>query len=294
MTTTAQATLVRKIIRIDEDRCNGCGVCIPNCPEGAIRLIDGKARLVGDLLCDGLGACLGHCPEGAISIEERPAEPYDEVQVIENIIPQGPAVVRAHLEHLRDHGETAYLAQALDVLRRRGAPHPLNDARPASFVVVQQQAAGGGCPGSRSMNLARAGEMEEAPAGTVRSQLTHWPVQLHLISPAAPAYRRAKLLLAADCVAYAVGDFHSGHLRGRALAIACPKLDAHQEIYVEKIRSLVDDAEIQDLTVMIMQVPCCTGLLRTAQASVATASRKVPVRCLVVGLQGEILREETI
>jgi NAD-dependent dihydropyrimidine dehydrogenase PreA subunit len=282
----------RKIIRIDEDKCTGCGDCVPNCPEGAIRIIDGKARLVGDLLCDGLGACLGHCPEGAIAIEERDAEPYDERKVMENVARQGPGVVRAHLEHLRDHGQGRELGVAMDVLWEKGMPNPLQ-AGPAGGAA-HAHAAHAGCPGSRIRQFGAKPQEGGDTAGARPSQLGHWPVQLHLVSPMAPQYRGADVLLSADCVAYALGDFHRDYLRGRALAIACPKLDEGQETYVEKIRSLIEDAKINTLTVMIMEVPCCGGLLRLAQEAARQSQRKIPIRCIVVGVEGGVLRDEWI
>lgn len=281
----------RKIIKIDQDKCTGCGDCIPNCPEGAIRIIDGKARLVSDLCCDGLGACLGHCPVGAISIEEREAQPYDERLVMEQIIPQGPNTIKAHLAHLSEHGQREYLAQALEVLRAKGIANPLA----ATGGHQHHQHGGGGCPGARAMTFAAARDAEQRngdETGARPSQLSHWPIQLRLISPHAPQYQDADVLLAADCVAYALGDFHKDQLKGKALAIACPKLDEGQEEYVEKIRALIDEAKIKSLTVLIMQVPCCMGLLHLAREAAASAKRKVPIKAKVVGIQGKILREE--
>lgn len=286
----------RKIIRIDEDKCTGCGDCIPNCPEGAIQLIDSKARLVSDLFCDGLGACLGHCPEGAITIEERDAEPYDERKVMENVIRGGLNVVRAHLTHLREHGETELLRQAIEVLKERGFAQEEGN----ELTRLSGPAPRGGCPGSQSVSFgggkpSRAATSAERPPnndGTAAapSELTHWPVQLHLISPQAGHFRSSHLLLAADCVAYALADFHGNHLRGRKLAIACPKLDDGQEAYLEKIRSLIDDAGVESIQVMIMQVPCCGGLVRLVQRALQESGRKVPASFQVVGIQGNILR----
>jgi NAD-dependent dihydropyrimidine dehydrogenase PreA subunit len=278
----------RKIIKIDHDACTGCGNCIPNCPEGAIQMIDGKARLISDLFCDGLGACLGTCPVGAISIEEREAEPYDEARVMENIISQGPNVIRAHMEHLRDHNQADYLRQAADVLARKSLDNPLRKAEKPMGAVHQ------GCPGSRSMKFDTPAARSEADAASRPSQLTHWPLQLHLMSPSAPQYEGADVLLSADCVAYAAGDFHRDYLKGKALAIACPKLDDGQDEYVDKIRALIDEAKINTLTVVIMQVPCCSGLLRLATEAAAAAKRKVPVKCIVIGLGGDVLREEWV
>ena len=282
----------RNIINIDQDKCTGCELCIPNCPEGAIQIIDGKARLVSDLLCDGLGACLGHCPEGAITIEEREAEPYDERKVVENMIPQGTNTVRAHLEHLRHHGQDEFLAQALAVLEEKGIDNPL-ETEQKEEAMNHTHAVHGGCPGSRAMNFA-PGQPDGDESGTRPSQLTHWPIQLHLMSPMAPHYRGADVLLAADCTAFSLGDFHKEHLKGKTLAIACPKLDDGQDSYVQKIKALIDDAKINTLTVMIMEVPCCRGLLMTAKKAADEAERKVPIKCVVAGLQGNIISEDWV
>jgi ferredoxin len=279
----------RKIIRIDEDKCNGCGLCIPNCPEGAIQMIDGKARLIGDLFCDGLGACLGHCPEDAIRVEEREAEPYDEGKVMENIVSQGPNTVRAHLMHLQEHGETDHLKTALAVLKEKNFAVDFPEgAREGSHSHA------GGCPGSAQMRFDRRNEETSAPKADIPSELTHWPVQLHLISPSAPAYQGADVVLAADCAAYAAGDFHRKFLKGKSLAIACPKLDEGQDVYSAKLTALIDQAKINTLTVVIMEVPCCSGLLRLAQEASAGASRKIPVKAVVLGRTGRVLREEWV
>jgi NAD-dependent dihydropyrimidine dehydrogenase PreA subunit len=277
----------RKIIAIDQEKCNGCGLCAPDCPEGALKIIDGKARLVGDLLCDGLGACLQACPENAISVEEREAEPYDEGKVLDNIIPQGHNVLRAHLEHLRNHGQTAYLQQALSYLREHRIPVDFSQEGAISQSSARQ------CPGSQSQAFSPA--QDEAEDSQMRpSRLTHWPIQLHLISPSAPHYRNSDLLIAADCVAYSFADFHRDFLKGRTLAIACPKLDARQEVYLEKLTALIDQADLKSICVMIMQVPCCNGLLQHVVEAASRARHKVPVRCVIVGIHGEILNETII
>jgi NAD-dependent dihydropyrimidine dehydrogenase PreA subunit len=278
----------RNIITIDEAKCTGCGLCIPNCPEGAIQIIEGKARLVSDLLCDGLGACLGHCPEGAITVEERDAGEYDERKVMENIVKQGVETVKAHLVHLKEHGQDAYYNQAVEYLEKQGIPMP--GPRDADI----HETLTGGCPGSRMMAFAREDAAAEALAGKRSSQLTHWPIQMHLLSPNASYYQNADMLLAADCVGYSLGDFHKDYLKGKALGIACPKLDEGKEIYLEKLKSLIDGAKINTLTVMIMQVPCCSGLLHLALQATAQADRKIPVKCIVVGIQGDIVKEEWV
>jgi NAD-dependent dihydropyrimidine dehydrogenase PreA subunit len=246
---------LRDLVRIDEELCDGCGECVPSCAEGAIAIVDGKARLLDEALCDGLGACLGHCPQGAITIVRADAVPFDE-------------------------------ALAHGVASRSVAPTPPFAAAPAHGPAA------GGCPGSRALEFAAAGPAGDGAARP--SALRHWPVQLHLISPAAPAYRGADMLLAADCVAYAAGDFHRDFLAGRALAIACPKLDAQQDAYVAKLAALIDGAAIRSLTVAVMEVPCCGGLVRLAQAAAAQAGRPVPLRVVVVSVQGQVLAEQEL
>jgi Pyruvate/2-oxoacid:ferredoxin oxidoreductase delta subunit len=279
----------REIIKIDEAKCNGCGLCLPGCPEGALQVINGKARLISDLFCDGLGACLGHCPEGAITIEEREASPYDERKVIAGIAEQGIAVIEAHLKHLQDHKETVYLQQALAYLSERGIAAGLGQSvggrAPAPLTS-------GGCPGSRTVSFAAIKDSDELRrTDATPSELTHWPIQLHLISPHAPHYRDSDLLLAADCVAFSIGGFHQNHLRGKALAIACPKLDHGQEAYLDKLATLIAEAGVKSVTVMIMQVPCCSGLLHLARKAMERAGRSVPLHFQIVGLRGEILQE---
>jgi NAD-dependent dihydropyrimidine dehydrogenase PreA subunit len=278
----------RMIISIDRSKCNGCGLCIPSCPEGALQIIDGKARLISDLFCDGLGACIGQCPEGAIEVIEREAEPYDEGKVMAVITPQGANTIKAHIEHLRSHGETALLSQALAYLEKEGIPAP---------ATVPQ--ASSGCPGMREVTPTHASVPRQAPGSPqtipAESQLGNWPIQLHLLSPMAPQLAGKDVLLSADCVAHAVGDFHGKFLSGKALAIACPKLDQRKEIYREKIVALIDHARINTLTVAMMEVPCCQGLLAIAQDALSRAQRKIPLKAVIVGINGgETLEEKWI
>jgi len=281
----------RTIISIDQERCTGCGLCIPNCPEGALQVIDGTARLVSDLFCDGLGACVGYCPEGAITTMEREAVPYDERRVMENIIPQGANTIGAHLRHLEAHGQAAFLQEALAALRDRGVPEPLEwrnaaeeEERPLRFGAVAPAAA---ASAPRSASPTAAAEAVSA--------LGNWPIQLHLLSPTAPTLRGRDVLLSADCVAHAVADFHRRLLAGTALAIACPKLDEGREIYQDKITAMVDHAQIASLTVAMMEVPCCRGLLAMAQAAIARAHRSVPLKAIIVSIgDGKILAEQTV
>ncbi|MBD3164630.1 4Fe-4S ferredoxin [Candidatus Woesearchaeota archaeon] len=278
----------RKIVKINEDKCNGCALCIPNCHEGALQMIDGKARLISDLFCDGLGACIGHCPQGAITTEEREAEPYDEKKVMkENIIPKGENIIKAHLEHLREHGADEYLKDALEYLEEKGMENPMKDRK------MEMKNKFCGCPGSKEMDFSGEGETISGE-GKRASQLRQWPVQLHLISTHAPYYQGKDLLLAADCTAYALGDFHKDLLKGRSLAIACPKLDEAQDVYLEKLTRLIDDSKINTLTVAIMEVPCCSGLLQLAKNALEKSGRKIPIKAIIVGIHGDVKSEEWI
>jgi ferredoxin len=290
----------RKIIEIEEDKCTGCGLCIPNCPEGALQVIDAKVRLVSDLFCDGLGACIGYCPEGAIRVVEREAEPYDERRVMANIARQGANTIRAHLEHLRGHGEDVLLTQALGWLADNGVPVPEGFEKETTMDHGHE-----GCPGARAMDLkpipAGAGAATSAAAAATAvapvrgSELANWPVQLHLLSPMAPQFKGKDVLLAADCTAFAMGGFHDRFLKGKVLAIACPKLDDGADVYREKITALVDHAQINTLTVAIMEVPCCRGLLALAQEAIGKAKRKVPVKAVTLGIKdGAVLAEQWV
>lgn len=280
----------RKIIKIDEEKCNGCGLCMPDCPEGALKIIDGKATLMSDLFCDGLGACIGSCPEDAITVEEREAEEYDEKEVMRNIARQGKNVIKAHLEHLKEHGQSEYLEEAVDFLKERNIEIPLREEPLRS--THEHMGSFSSCPGSKIMDFREKDSEISEETGRRQSQLRQWPIQLHLVSPTAPYYQGQDVILTADCVAYALGDFHKDYLKGKAIAIACPKLDEGQDLYVEKIKSWFEDAKINTLTVVIMQVPCCMGLLSLAKQAVENSKRKVPIKSIVVSLQGEILSED--
>lgn len=273
------------MVKIDNDKCDGCGLCVPNCHEGALQIIDGKARLISDLMCDGLGACIGHCPQGAITIEKREAMPYDEIKVLkDNIIPAGKNVLKAHLEHLHEHGETEYLNEALNFLKSENINIP-------DYKAVKL-CSSGGCPGSAIKEIKR--ESDDSVNAETPSELTQWPVQLHLANPAATYFKNADLLVAADCTAFTIGNFHSKYLKGKKLVIACPKLDSNQDVYLRKIKALIDQAEINTLTVMIMEVPCCGGLVQLVKNAVNDSKRKVPVKLIIVGIEGVIKKNEWI
>ena len=279
-------------------------------------VIDGKVRLVSELMCDGLGACIGHCPEGAITIEKREAEPYNEVRVMEQMKDKGRNTVIAHLKHLKDHGETGFLQEGVGYLKEHRAELKFNldevtaevhnhgrSAEAATSATIISSAAGthhndgghneGGCPGSRAMVIERSQNSDHG-IENANSELRQWPVQMHLINPNAAYFHNSDLLLSADCVAYSVGGFHSKYLKGKSLAIACPKLDHGMEIYTEKIKALIDVAKINTITVMIMEVPCCGGLLQMVKSAATAATRKVPVKLMIAGITGEILREEWV
>lgn len=296
----------RTIIKIDEELCNGCEACVTGCHEGALQMIDGKARMISELFCDGLGACIGDCPVGAITLEEREAEPYDEIATIERMIPKGENTIIAHLKHLKDHGETEYLKQGVGYLRANGVQidfaqvHNHGGAgcasKPVAATPQHSHPAGGGCPGSREMSFAPASvtsfKMATNEASASESQLRQWPVQLHLLNPQASYFKGADVVLAADCVAFSFADFHNRFLAGKILAIACPKLDSNKESYVEKLKEMIQSSAINTLTVIIMEVPCCGGLLQLANKAVAESGRKIPLKLIVIGTRGDVLKEE--
>lgn len=289
----------REIIKIDEDKCTGCGLCIPACPEGALQIIDGKARLVSDLMCDGLGACIGDCPEGAIEIELREAEAYNETAVMVEIVKHGFNTVVAHLKHLLEHGETAFLKEAIGFLEQQPElGYTVDEVKQKVHEKDEAPACSGGCPGSApvvfDIDADAVNNAANTSPGAQPSTLQQWPVQMHLVNPNAAYYKDADVLLAADCSAFAMGDFHSKHLKGKSLAIACPKLDSGIESYVEKLTAMIDEAKINTLQVMIMEVPCCSGLIQMAKIAAANASRKIPVKKTVIGIRGEILSDEWV
>jgi len=275
----------RKIIKIDEKKCNGCGLCIPNCPEGALQMIDEKARLISDLFCDGLGACIGHCSEGAIIIEEREAEKYDEKKVMENIVKQGKNVIKAHLKHLKEHNEAGYLNQAIEFLKER------NIKVPKDAVSSAQGPLPCGCPGTMVKDF-RPEEKSDAQPGeaiSIQSQLKQWPVQIKLVPPYAPYLDNADLLIAADCVPFAYADFHSDLLKGKVLLIGCPKLD-DAEFYKDKITQILKGRNIKSITCVHMEVPCCFGLVSIVKTAIKASSKDIPFKEVTISIRGEKLK----
>ena len=249
----------RKIIEIDEDLCNGCGICVPSCHEGAIQIIDGKAKLIDDKFCDGLGDCLSDCPLGAIKIIEREAADYDD------------DAVQEHLANLKK--------------RQQETPKPAHG-----------HGCSGGCPGSANKVIKKpspaSNESESKSSSNLNapSELTQWPVQLHLLSPLAPFFHAKELIVAADCVAFAMGNFHNQLLKDKAVAIACPKLDDTGP-YLDKITAILQHNNVTKLSVAIMEVPCCRGLGTLAKQALDNSGKDIPFSIITVSVDGQILSE---
>jgi len=239
---------IRKIVKIDEEKCNGCGDCVTACAEAAIQIIDGKAKIVSEIYCDGLGACLGHCPQDAISIEERDAAEFDEKATQAHVAQQAKANAKA---------------------------------RPA-FV----------CPGMQAQQFT-APTAQETVGGDVASQLSQWPVQLALVSPQASYFAQADLLLVADCVPFAMGDFHSRFLKGHAVVVGCPKLDDCQP-YIDKLASIIELNDLKSFTVIHMEVPCCSGLVHATRQAFQQSSRDLRYTDVTVSVKGEVLLEQEV
>ena len=246
----------RKIIRFNLDLCNGCGLCIPNCPEGAIQVIDGKARLVSDLFCDGLGACLGHCPLGAIETEEREAEAYNEAIVMENIIKQGKNTILAHLYHLDEHGEKEFLKTAMDVLKNKGII--------VDFIPKKQEES-----------------KTESGDSNPLSELRQWPVQLALINPKSPFLQDADLLIAADCAAFTDPNFHQ-ILKGKRLVVFCPKFEKELNRGLEKIVEILEDRNIQSITVARVNDDCCEQITGLIEKAIQKSNKKLQIREIII------------
>lgn len=262
--------MIREVVKIDEDKCDGCGLCVPACHEGAIRVVNGKAKLVEDRLCDGLGACLGHCPQGAITIERREAEGFSE------------EAVHAHLA-----GEARV---------SRSGTAAGGECPGSRFGAVGEPTRAGDCPSARFAQFgAGAGNCTPASAGQTAgtSELTHWPVKLRLLTPMAPVLRGASLLVAADCVPVAFPAFHSRLLRGHAVVIGCPKFDDLGG-YADRLAAMIECNDLAEIVVAHMEVPCCTGLLMAVLDARRRAGRPVPVVDVVIGTRGDVLAREEV
>ena len=233
----------RKIVKIDEERCNGCGLCVPNCQEGALQIIDGKAKLVKEIYCDGLGACLGHCPEGAITIEEREAEVFNE------------KATKRHIEKLKKKEEERLPCGCPGTAVQSFEKHEIRDTR---YEIRKSE-----------------------------SELTNWPVQLMLVPTQAPYLKNRDLLIAADCTSFSYPDFHQDFLRGKALVVGCPKLDA-ATIYEEKLAEIFKVNNIKSITVLHMEVPCCFGLVQIVNEALRLSGKKIPLKEITIGIKGTL------
>lgn len=253
----------RKIIKIDESLCDGCALCIPSCPEGALQIIDGKARLVKESFCDGLGACLGDCPQNALAVIEEWTEEYDETSVIEHIKLNAPEKLQTHIQHLREH------------------THELN--------LIEKPAAG--CPSSRVIQWDTKPAVQEKTVYS--SQLRQWPVQLHLVSPMAPYFQNADFVLVADCVPFAYANFHSDYLAGNAIAIACPKLDDTSP-YLQKLAQIFKTSNLKSVKVVVMEVPCCSGLAAITREAARMAGLDTPIEIVTMGIRGNLLEKRIL
>lgn len=270
----------RDVITINEEKCTGCAGCVTGCPEGAIKVIDGKARLISDLFCDGLGACIGECPEGAIEIEKREAEPYDERKVMENIVKGGPNVIRAHLEHLHEHGQTKYLNEAIDFLKDKNLEIPdYEEEKPLAC----------GCPGSEMQDLSES-RMESRKAPPIYgAELKNWPVQLQLLNPNAPYLKNADLLISADCAPFAYANYHQRFLKDKVLIILCPKLDRTIDEYVDKLAEIFEKQDIKSISIVHMEVPCCSGIEVIVRRALEKAQKTIIMKDYTISIGGEII-----
>jgi len=242
---------LRKIIEIDEELCDGCGQCVPSCAEGALVIVDGKARVISDNLCDGLGACLGDCPQGALQVIEREADEFDE------------EAVEAHLEK----------QAATEKQEAPASPCGCPSAAIAAFEQPQTP-----CQGANIPSFSKESD----------SALTHWPIQIHLVPPAAPFLKGADLLVVSDCAPLAYANFHEKFLKGRKVLMGCPKLDDVQS-YIDKFAEIFNEADIKSVTTVIMEVPCCSGMPIIVKKGLEKSGKAVPIREVVVSTRGQIL-----
>ncbi len=286
---------VRTMVHIDEDKCDGCGLCVPDCAEGALQIVDGKAKLVSDIFCDGLGACLGSCPQDAITMVDREAGGFDETAVNEHLKELG----KDPLPHSHDHGHEHTSGQIKVEEKVEdlacGCPGTLSQSfdRP-KLVAASAAPKMGGCPGSRSQSFDQPETSVTADqAGPVASRLANWPVQISLVPPKAPYLEGADVLIAADCAPFAYGDFHRRFMEGKVLLIGCPKLD-NTQAYVEKLTHMFKENSINSIGVVYMEVPCCTGLVQIIQSALEQSGANIPTTLYRVGIKGDFVEERTL
>ena len=293
---------VRKIIQIDEERCNGCGLCAAACHEGAIGIVDGKARLLRDDYCDGFGDCLPACPMDAISFVEREAADYDEAAVVANKMAQAKQVAAAaagsagfqcpgtavHQFNRAEVGEAPASGKVSGSgVGNLAAVGDDSTGTAQSGTVFADDALADPNPGEPSASLADGGASFAPTAATVPSQIASWPIQIKLVPPAAPYFDGCRLLVAADCTAFAYGNFHHDFMAGRVTIIACPKLDAVD--YAEKLTQVFAINDIADVTVARMEVPCCGGLEMAVRRAIAASGKDLPLEVVTFSLDGRIL-----
>ena len=273
--------MIRRVIHIDQEKCNGCGICANACHEGAIGIVDGKAQLLRDDYCDGLGDCLPTCPTGAITFVEREAAAYDE------------EAVKAHMERRKQeqaagHGTDSHAESANETPAFTGCP-----GSRARQIIHEEAPVFTGCPGSRSQQISHEEEADAAqnavPAAPfhLQSQLTNWPVQIKLAPVRAPYFNKARLLIAADCTAYAYANFHQEFLKGKVALIGCPKLDDVD--YSEKLTEIIKENDIQSVTIVRMEVPCCGGLQHAAMTALQNSGKFIPWQVVTISIDGKIL-----
>ncbi len=266
------ARVKRQIITIDEERCDGCGACVPACAEGALRVVDGKARLVKESFCDGLGACLGECPQGALRVVEMEVEAYDELAVLSHLQQTAPQLVAAHVAHLREHGMASVAEMAPAGVAACPSVQPRGRQTGRSAVgdhgVAVSLFDGGGAA---------------VPAPRQASELRQWPVQLHLVPIQAPFFADADLALIADCVPFAAPNTHADFIKDHAIAVGCPKLDDGRA-YVAKLAQILRQNDIRSIRVIRMEVPCCGGLEYIARQALVLSGKELPLESTIVSI----------
>lgn len=284
---------VRTMVHIDEDKCDGCGLCVPDCAEGALQIVDGKAKLVSDIYCDGLGACLGSCPRDAITMVDREAHEYDEGAVNERLKDLG----KEPLSHGHDHdrSDTAK-AEVEDKAEEQacGCPGTMSKSFDRPKPAPAAPRPGGGCPGAQSRSFNKPDQPSQSDqAGPVASRLGNWPVQIMLVPPNAPYLDGADLLIAADCAPFAYGDFHRRFMEGKVLLVGCPKLD-NTQIYLDKLGHMFKENNIKSISVVYMEVPCCTGIVQLVQEALRKSGANIPTTLYRVGIKGDFVEERTL
>ncbi|OKY77319.1 MAG: Ferredoxin [Candidatus Methanohalarchaeum thermophilum] len=271
----------RDIIEIDQEKCTGCGQCVKGCPEGAIQIIDGKAYLVNENYCDGLGACIGECPEDAITIEHKEAEPYNEKEVVDNMLKKGKnkEVLKAHLEHLKEHKQRKLLKTAIKHLQEKNIEPPI---KPKGIMKELKTT------NNQKQDQNRT-QKQKQPQKDIKnkSQLQNWPIQLELAPTTAQYYENADLLIAADCVPFAYNNFHEDLIKNKTTIIGCPKLDDKQNIK-QKLQEIIQKNKINSITIAHMEVPCCQNLTNLIKQAIKETDKQIPLKEKTITVEGKI------